>query len=79
MYLKRLLVRHGNTRTAYRQCNYMLWQGYFLLSVTLVVRQQRRCVPALNHAPLLFYSGKYQAVEEQNSQYPAYLYAWTLW
>lgn len=31
------------------------------------------------HAPLLFYSGKYQALEEQSSQYPAYTYDSTLW
>jgi|SRR6266700_5217129 len=32
-----------------------------------------------DHAPLLFYSGKYQALEEQSSQYPAYMYDSTLW
>jgi flavin reductase (DIM6/NTAB) family NADH-FMN oxidoreductase RutF len=31
------------------------------------------------HAPLLFYSGRYQGVEEQSSQYPAYIYDPTLW
>ena len=32
-----------------------------------------------DHAPLLFYSGKYQALEEQSSHYPAYMYDSTLW
>ncbi len=31
------------------------------------------------HAPLLFYSGKYQALEEQRSLYPAYITDPSLW
>jgi flavin reductase (DIM6/NTAB) family NADH-FMN oxidoreductase RutF len=31
------------------------------------------------HAPLLFYSGKYQVLEEQSARYPAYLYDPSLW
>ena len=31
------------------------------------------------HAPLLFYSGEYQALEEQSAQYPAYMYDSSLW
>jgi flavin reductase (DIM6/NTAB) family NADH-FMN oxidoreductase RutF len=31
------------------------------------------------HAPLLFYSGKYQVLEEQSAQYPAYMYDSSLW
>jgi flavin reductase (DIM6/NTAB) family NADH-FMN oxidoreductase RutF len=46
---------------------------------TLYIGQVEYLQYSDDHAPLLFYSGKYQALEEKSSQYPAYMYDSTLW
>jgi flavin reductase (DIM6/NTAB) family NADH-FMN oxidoreductase RutF len=46
---------------------------------TLYIGQVKFIQYSDEHAPLLFYSGKYQALEEQSAKYPAYLYDPTLW
>lgn len=46
---------------------------------TLFIGQVEYLDATDDHAPLLFYSGKYQALEEQSPQYPAYMYDSNVW